>query len=395
MKILLCENISPAAVGKFQAAGHEVTSQPSALMPATAPADVAVLGVRSKTRLDAAVLAALPRLAAVGAYCIGTDGLDLATCGDRGVAVFNAPYANTRSVAELTVGEIIMLLRRVFPLHDLMQAGQWHKSANGAREARGLRLGIIGYGNIGSQVGELAESLGFEVRYFDLADRLARGRARRVNAMAELLSQADIVTVHVDGRPANRGLIGRREFGLMKKGALFLNLSRGFTVDAGALAESLRSGHLAGAAIDVFPEEPAAGQAPFASPLLGLPNVILTPHIAGSTQEAQEEIASFVTAKLVAFLETGATGGCLNLPELVVPRPAGTSRLMHLHRNVPGVLAAMNQRLAAAGLNIEQQCLQTKGDFGYVLTDVRGPWPPALIDEMTQAPHAVACRLLP
>ncbi|HLI23737.1 MAG TPA: phosphoglycerate dehydrogenase, partial [Acidimicrobiales bacterium] len=332
-------------------------------------AEVSVLGIRSGTRVTERVLAQ-SSLVAVGAFCIGTNQIDLEATRRRGVAVFNAPFSNTRSVVELVIAEIISLSRRLTAKNRDMHAGRWDKSATGSHEVRGRRLGIVGYGNIGSQLSVLAENLGMSVIFFDTADRLALGNARRCASLDELLEGADVVTLHVDGRPTNRGLFGDAELSRMRPGSLFLNLSRGFVVDHAALRRHLESGHLAGAAIDVFGEEPAGAGEPFRSELQGMDNVILTPHIGGSTEEAQADIGQFVAHKLIDFVQSGGTALSVNFPNLELVRHAGTHRIMHLHRNVPGVLAAVNAIFAEHQVNVEGQYLATRGELGYVITDI-------------------------
>jgi D-3-phosphoglycerate dehydrogenase len=310
------------------------------------------------------------------------------------VAVFNAPFSNTRSVVELAVAEIIALTRRLSVHNDAMHAGIWRKSAKGSHELRGRRLGIVGYGKIGSQLSVLAEALGMRVSFFDTADRLALGNARRCATLDELLGDSDVVTLHVDGRPGNSGLFGEEQFAQMLPGSLFLNLSRGFVVDHSALRRNIDSGHLAGAAVDVFPDEPAAAGDPFGSTLRGLPNVILTPHIGGSTEEAQQDIGEFVATKLIGYLQRGATGLCVNLPEVQLARSVATTRLVLLHRNQPGTLAHVNDLLADGDLDVEQQVFATSGSVGYVVTDVRGPLTPAVIDRLRGLPETIRVHVL-
>lgn len=372
MRALLLEHVHPVAVKVLEAAGIEVVTR-SGAMDESELIDVLqgfqILGIRSKTGLPARVCSAVPGLIAVGTFAIGTNQIDLVAAAAHGVAVFNAPYSNTRSVVELTLAEIIALTRRLTALDKALHAGVWDKTAAGAHEVRGRVLGIIGYGNIGSQLSVLAENLGMRVVFYDTAEKLALGNARRVETMDELLGAADIVTIHVDGRPGNAGLFGDQQFRHMRPGAIFLNASRGFVVDLGALREHILSGHLAGAAIDVFPVEPGERGDPFESELRGLPNVILTPHIGGSTEEAQEAIGLFVAGKLRDYVRTGSTTLSVNLPNLQLEH-TGVGRIAHLHRNVPGVLAAVNQVFAEHGANIVGQVLATRGEIGYVVTDI-------------------------
>ncbi|WP_337994027.1 phosphoglycerate dehydrogenase, partial [Actinomycetospora lutea] len=378
MKALLLENIHPVAAEALRARGVEVEVRAGSLGAGElveALAGVSVLGIRSNTSVGAEVLEAGKDLVAVGCFCIGTNQVDLAAAAERGVAVFNAPFSNTRSVVELVLGEIIALVRRLPEKTARMHEGIWDKSARGSHEFRGRTLGIVGYGNIGTQLGNIAEAVGLRVIFYDTADRLAHGNARRVESLEALLGQADVVSLHVDGRPGNAGLFGAQQFAAMKPRSIFINASRGMVIDDDALRENILSGHLAGAAIDVFPVEPKAQGDEFSSPLRGLDNVILTPHVGGSTQEAQEEIGGFVSGKLVGFLGTGVTALSVNLPEVALPAAPGAFRMGYLHTNTPGVLAGINQVLLEAGANVVSQALSTRGERGYVLTDTEAPVP--------------------
>jgi D-3-phosphoglycerate dehydrogenase len=330
----------------------------------------------------------------IGAFCIGTNQIDLAAASDRGVAVFNAPFSNTRSVVELAIAEIISMTRRLTEKNALMHAGVWDKSADGAHEVRGRTLGIIGYGNIGTQLSVLAENLGMRVLFYDMADRLALGNARRCITMAELLAEADVVTLHVDGRQSNSNLFGDTEFRAMKPGSLLLNLSRGFVVDYAALRTHIESGHIAGAAVDVFPVEPKGRGDEFVSELRGLANVILTPHVGGSTEEAQRDIGRFVAGKFRDYILEGATSMSVNVPPLDLPRRSDTLRLAHLHRNVPGVLATINSLLAEHSVNVEAQLLGTRGEIGYVVTDSASGVTQAIVDKIRSMPETLRLRVL-
>ena len=397
MKALLLENIHPDAVRPLEDAGLEVVQQRSALGEsdlAAALPGVALLGIRSKTRVTEAVLAGAPDLLAVGAFCIGTDQIDLAGASARGVAVFNAPYSNTRSVVELTLAEVIALTRRLTEKDQAMHTGRWDKSATGAHEVRGRTLGIVGYGNIGAQLSVVSEALGMRVVFYDTADKLALGNARRCVSMDELLEVSDVVSLHVDGRPSNSSLFGEKEFSRMRPGALFLNLCRGFVIDHEALRRHLVSGHLAGAAVDVFPEEPRSAGEEFVSVLRGLPNVILTPHIGGSTEEAQADIGAFVGAKLADFVADGATSLSVNMPQLALPPATGSHRVAHIHSNIPGVMAEMNSVLAAHGVNVEGQLLGTRGDLGYALTDIGVDYPGGAVEQLRAMSPTVRLRVL-
>jgi D-3-phosphoglycerate dehydrogenase / 2-oxoglutarate reductase len=397
VKALLLENIHPEAVRLLQEAGLEVIQQRSALSEpdlAAALPGVALLGIRSKTQLSAAVLAGAPDLLAVGAFCIGTDQIDLGAASALGIAVFNAPYSNTRSVVELTLAEIIALTRRLTEKDRAMHAGAWDKSAAGAHEVRGRTLGIVGYGNIGAQLSVVAEAFGMRVVFYDTADKLALGNARRCVSLDELLDVSDVVSLHVDGRPANSSLFGEKEFSQMRRGALFLNLCRGFVIDHEALRRHLLSGHIGGAAVDVFLEEPRSAGEEFESVLRGLPNVILTPHIGGSTEEAQADIGGFVGTKLADFVADGATSLSVNLPQVALPPTAGSHRLAHIHSNVPGVMAEINSVLAAHGVNVEAQLLGTRGDLGYALTDIGVDYPEQVVEQLRAMIPTVRLRVL-
>ena len=372
-RALLLENIHPDARARLAKDGCQVDTLPRALAEeelVSAVDGVQLLGIRSGTLVTERVLDAAPGLLAIGAFCIGVNQIDVAAAARRGVAVFNAPFSNTRSVVELALAEIIALTRRLTDKNRQMHAGEWDKSAAGSHEVRGRRLGIVGYGNIGGQLSVLAEALGMTVVFYDTADKLALGNARRCGTLQELLEISDVVTLHVDGRPGNSGLFGAAEFDAMKPGSLFLNLSRGFVVDHASLRRHIESGRLAGAAVDVFPAEPRGRGEEFVSELRGLPNVILTPHVGGSTEEAQQDIGEFVAGKLLDYLDTGATSLSVNLPGVALPVVPGTHRLVHLHQNVPGVLAKINQLLAEHDANIEGQLLGTRDELGYVLTDI-------------------------
>jgi D-3-phosphoglycerate dehydrogenase / 2-oxoglutarate reductase len=397
VRALLLENIHADAVNLLAETGAHVERVDNALDERELTqrlAGVHLLGIRSKTDISAAVLDAAPDLLAVGAFCIGTNQIDLAAASERGIAVFNAPFSNTRSVVELALAEIIALTRRLTQKSTDMHAGVWDKSATGAHEIRGRRLGIVGYGNIGAQLSVLAESLGMSVSFYDSADKLSLGNARGCASLGDLLSSSDVVTLHVDGRPGNADMFGEEQFALMRRGALFLNLSRGFLVDHAALRRHLESGHLAGAAVDVFPVEPHGRGEEFVSELRGLPNVILTPHIGGSTEEAQQDIGRYVAGKLRDFVAEGSSTMSVNLPHLQLPVRPDTHRIVHLHRNVPGVLATINGLLAENKVNIEGQLLGTRGELGYVITDVAVDYPAELGRHLGALPETVRLRIV-
>ena len=396
MKALLLENIHSGAVRVFKAAGFKVEAVPQSpgkKVLAQRMEDVSVLGIRSKTRLGPDILARAPNLFAIGAFCIGTEQIDLSACSAKGIAVFNAPYSNTRSVVEMALGEMILLLRGAFESSNRLHGGVWAKSAEGFHEIRGKRLGIIGYGNIGSQLSTLAESLGMEVGYCDIEEKLSLGNARKY-PLKELLGRSDIITVHIDGRESNRNFVGEKEFAAMKEGAVFLNLSRGFVVDVEALARHIKSGRVRGAAIDVFPEEPESSKAPFSSPLQGLQNVILTPHVGGSTEEAQAGIGDFVAERIVAYFATGSTVSSVNFP---VYHPMGKTylhRFAHIHENIPGMLAQINEVFARRGINIAGQHLETRGAVGYAIIDADGPCGTAIVSDLEAIPNTIRARLV-
>ncbi|MGA5304485.1 phosphoglycerate dehydrogenase [Nucisporomicrobium flavum] len=397
VRVLLLESIHPDAVSRLEAEGYQVESVRNALdeveLIERIPG-VHLLGIRSKTKVTAKALEAADSLVAIGAFCIGTDQIDLAHASQAGIAVFNAPFSNTRSVVELALAEIIAMTRRLTEKNDLMHKGVWDKAANGSHEVRGRRLGIVGYGNIGTQLSVLAENLGMHVSFYDTADKLALGNAQRCSTLEELLESVDVVTLHVDGRPGNAGFFGAEQFAKMREGSLFLNLSRGIVVDHVALREALTSGHLAGAAVDVFPKEPKGRGDEFVSELRGLPNVILTPHIGGSTEEAQADIGDFVANKLVHFVEEGNTTLSVNLPSIALPAQGGTSRIVHVHLNTPGVLAQVNSILAEHQVNVEGQLLSTKGDYGYLITDISGHYSADVLDQLRAMSQTVRLRVL-
>ncbi|MDT4902875.1 MAG: D-3-phosphoglycerate dehydrogenase / 2-oxoglutarate reductase [Pseudonocardiales bacterium] len=397
VRVLLLEQIHPDAVELLTSSGFVVESVDRALDEdelIERLGGVTLLGIRSKTHVTARVLDAAPNLMAIGAFCIGTNQIDLVAASARGVTVFNAPFSNTRSVVELAIAEIISMTRRLTEKSSLMHAGVWDKSADGAHEVRGRTLGIVGYGNIGTQLSVLAENLGMKVIFFDTADRLALGNAQRCLSMKELLAESDVVTLHVDGRPSNENFFGEADFASMRPGSLFLNLSRGFVVDYGALRANIEGGHIAGAAVDVFPIEPKGRGDEFVSELRGLGNVILTPHIGGSTEEAQQDIGRFVAGKFRDFVLAGSTSMSVNVPGLSLPRAEGTLRLIHLHRNVPGVLARVNGLLADNGVNVEAQMLGTRGDIGYVVTDSASGVTQPIVDQIRALPETIRLRVI-
>ena len=374
INILLLENISESAVEELRDSGYScveklngAVSEPELIK---AVRDVHLLGIRSKTQITENVINAADKLLAIGAFCIGVNQVDLRAATEKGVAVFNAPYSNTRSVAELIIGLCVMLIRKVPDKNAAAHRGVWLKEAKGSYELRGKTLGIIGYGNIGTQVSNMAEALGMNVVYYDIATKLPHGNARQIRELGELLEQSHIVTLHVPSNASTRNMIDSAALKQMRTGSLLLNYSRGDIVDLDALKDSVGSGHLAGAAIDVFPEEPERSGDPFTSVLQNLPNVILTPHIGGSTEEAQSNIGLDVTAKLIKYLELGNSEGSHTVPPVSLPPQTGTHRILHIHRNIPGVLGEINSRLSKRGINIVGQYLNTNPEIGYVILDV-------------------------
>ena len=397
IKVLLLENIHPKAVEMLQQEGYAVTSLPHSLPEEELlekVKDITILGVRSRAQVTKQVLENAKKMLAIGTFSIGTNHIDLSNASQKGIAVFNAPYSSARSVVELALGEILLLYRRAFEKSQLQHKGMWAKSAKDAHEIRGKKLGIIGYGNIGSQLSVLAEMMGMEVYFYDLVEKPALGNAKKCNSLEELLTIADVVSIHVDGRKSNTNLISEKEFKRMKDGALFINLSRGFIVDLEALAKYITTGKIKGAAIDVFPKEPKSNEEPFISPLQNLPNVILTPHIGGSTEEAQKAIGEFVAKKLITFINTGSTMLSVNFPNLALPDQANVHRLIHIHKNIPGVLANINKVLAEYALNVSGQYLKTNEEIGYVITDVDTHYKKEVLEKLKQIPGTIRLRTL-
>lgn len=397
INVLLLENIHPEGLRILREEGYNVEVH-SAAMDEDELCEkiktVSILGIRSKTQVTAKVLENASRLISIGAFCIGTNQIDLETCLKKGIAVFNAPYSNTRSVVELAIGEIIFLMRNLFDKAHLMHKGKWDKSATNSYEIRGKSLGIIGYGNIGSQLSVLAESMGMKVYYYDIVERLALGNATKCSSLEELLAASDVVTLHVDGRKSNKNLIGVKEFDLMKDGVIFLNLSRGHVVDIEALKRSIETGKVRGAAVDVFPVEPISNKEEFVSPLRGLPNVILTPHIGGSTEEAQENIANFVPNRIIEYINTGSTTNSVNFPNLQLPVLENAHRLIHIHENMPGILAQINNVLAKYNINIMGQYLKTNETIGYVITDINKEYSKDVITDLKNIEGTIKFRIL-
>jgi D-3-phosphoglycerate dehydrogenase len=397
-RVLFLEGISQSAVELMQASGYASVMRLTEALDGDALrealAGVHLVGIRSRTRLTEAVFEHAPDLLAVGCFSVGTNQVDLAAARRRGIPVFNAPFSNTRSVAELVIGEIIMLMRRIFPRSVSTHEGGWDKSANDSHEIRGKVLGIVGYGNIGSQLSTMAEAMGMRVLFHDLVDKLRHGNTEAMATLGELLTQSDVVSLHVPETTETRNLIAAAELAAMKPGAYLINNSRGSVVDLEALAASLRSGHLRGAAVDVFPLEPSVNGERFGTPLQGLENVILTPHIGGSTEEAQERIGVEVARKLADYGDSGTSMGAVNFPQVQLPPGRGGARYIHLHRNVPGLLEQVNKVFSRRGLNITGQFLQTDGELGYVLMEAEGPADAGVLAELSELDGTIRTRLL-
>lgn len=374
IKILLLENISDSAVAEMNASGYlEIERMNGALSEAqliSAVKGVHLIGIRSKTHITAKVIAAADKLVAIGCFCIGVNQVDLKAATQKGVAVFNAPHANTRSVAELVIGLCVMLIRKISDKNAAAHRGEWLKDSKGSFELRGKTLGIIGYGNIGSQVSNLAEAMGMHVIYYDIATKLPLGNARSVRELKDLLRLSNIVTLHVPSDESTRNMINSETLRSMRKGSILINYSRGDVVDLDALRKAVESGKLSGAAVDVFPEEPEKNGDAFSSVLQNLPNVILTPHVGGSTEEAQANIGLDVTAKLINYLEYGDSQGSHTVPPISLSPQAGTHRILHIHRNIPGILGQINSRLSKSKINITGQVLKTNDETGYVILDI-------------------------
>lgn len=398
IRFLLLEGVHQNALNTLQAAGysnidyHKTALEGQALLDAVK--DAHFIGIRSRTQLTEEVIAAAPKLIAIGCFCIGTNQVNLDAAMQRGIPVFNAPYSNTRSVAELVLAEAILLLRRVPEKSKHTHAGGWDKSATGSFETRGKTLGIVGYGSIGSQLSVLAESLGMKVVYYDAVTKLPLGNARQVGSLNELLAQADVVSLHVPDLPSTRNFFAKAQFDQMKKGAIFINAARGTCVVIEDLAAAIQSGHVAGAAVDVFPKEPKANGEIFESPLRGLDNVILTPHVGGSTMEAQANIGLEVAEKFVAYSDKGMTLSAVNFPEIALPLTEGKHRLLHIHKNVPGVLSKINTLFADLGINISGQSLMTKGDVGYLVMDVDASASHDALEAMQHVEGTIRARVL-
>lgn len=398
IRFLLLEGVHQNALDVLHAAGYtnidyrKTALDEDALIEAVK--DVHFIGIRSRTQITEKVLDAANKLVGIGCFCIGTNQVNLSAALERGIPVFNAPYSNTRSVAELVLGQLILLLRGIPEKNALVHRGGWSKSAEGSYEARGKTLGIVGYGSIGTQLSVLAESLGMKVIYFDVITKLPLGNARQVGSLEELLNLSDVVSLHVPELPSTKNMMRSEQFKQMKQGAIFINAARGTCVDIDALAAAIESKHLNGAAIDVFPKEPKANDEEFLSPLRAYDNVILTPHIGGSTQEAQANIGLEVAEKFVRYSDEGTTISAVNFPEVAIPQQEGTHRLLHIHRNVPGVLSAVNNLFAQQNINIAAQSLMTKGDVGYLVMDVDAGASDAALEALHTVQGTIRVRIL-
>ena len=398
IKILLLEGLHPSSVEVLQSAGyanieyHKGSLSEEDLLEAVK--DVHFIGLRSRTQLTQEVFDAAEKLVAVGCFCIGTNQVNLNAAAARGIPVFNAPFSNTRIVAELVLGQILLLLRGIPEKNALAHRGIWKKSADASYEARGKRLGIIGYGHIGTQLSILAENLGMRVYYYDIENKLSLGNSTQISTMSELLNKSDIISLHVPETMNTKEMMGADQFAQMKPGAIFINAARGTVVDIPALCSALESGHLGGAAIDVFPVEPKTNNDPFESPLMKFDNVILTPHIGGSTQEAQENIGIEVAGKLAKYSDNGSTLSCVNFPEVSLPEHIGTSRLLHIHENRPGILTQINTIFAEAGINIAAQYLQTNAEMGYVVIDIEAERSEEALEKMKAVQGTIRARIL-
>ncbi|SEA12160.1 phosphoglycerate dehydrogenase [Microbulbifer marinus] len=398
IRILLLEGVHQSAIDLLASRGYTNVEYLKTSLPEEQLiekiADAHFIGIRSRTQLTRKVLENAPKLIAIGCFCIGTNQVDLQAATELGIAVFNAPYSNTRSVAELIIAESILMLRGIPQKNAVCHRGGWLKSAAGSFEARGKTLGIVGYGAIGSQVSVMAEAMGMRVIFFDVITKLPLGNATQIHSLDELLAEADVVSLHVPELPSTKMMIGPKQIAQMKPGAILLNASRGTVVDIEALAEALQSGHLAGAAIDVFPVEPRGNEDEFVSALRGIDNALLTPHVGGSTMEAQENIGTEVAEKLALYSDNGTTTSSVNFPEVALPGHVGAHRLLHIHKNVPGVLSAINQVFSENKINISAQYLQTNETLGYVVIDVEAEYSDLALEKLKNVPNTLRCRVL-
>jgi len=397
IKVLLLENIHPKGVQILKEEGYQVEVHPAGLDEdelIERIKDVSILGIRSKTMVTKKVLDNAQRLISIGAFCIGTNQIDLETAQKKGIAVFNAPFSNTRSVVELAIGEMIMLIRNLPDKIGKMHEGKWNKSAGNSFEIRGKNLGIIGYGNIGSQLSVLAEAMGMKVFFFDVEEKLALGNATKCNTLDELLAVSDIISLHVDGRKSNKNIVGASEFAKMKEGVIFMNLSRGHIVDIKALRDAIVAKKVRGCAVDVFPYEPISNDEEFVNELRGMPNTILTPHIGGSTLEAQENIATYVPNKMIEYVNTGSTSGSVNFPNVTLPHLKEAHRFLHIHENTPGIMAKINHVFAKHEINVVGQYLKTNETIGYVIADINKKYDKEVLTDLKAIEGTIRFRVL-
>ena len=397
IKVLLLEKLDKSAKDIFIKEGYDVETFDGSLSEEELISkikNVSILGIRSKTYISKKVIDSAKRLLSIGAFCIGTNQIDLDECKKAGITVFNAPYSNTRSVVEIVIGQIINLMRSIVDKSNDLHQGIWRKDSINSNEIRNKVIGIIGYGNIGSQLSVICESLGMRVIYYDIVDKLSIGNAKKYNTLKSLLKESDIVSLHVDGRDENTNLIGKREFELMKKNSILINYSRGNIVDTKALKENLINNKLMGAALDVFPREPLNNKEKFESSLRGIKNLILSPHIGGSTKEAQKNIGTYVPVKVIDFINTGDTSNCVNFPKLSLPEQKDSHRLIHIHRNEPGVLLEINKIISSFNINIKGQYLKTIDNIGYVITDIDREYDKDVVMKLKSISETIRLRVL-
>ena len=397
IKVLLLENIHPISKLIFEREGYKVETISSSLSDKELIKkieNISIIGIRSKTKINKKILLNANRLLAIGAFCIGTNQVDIDFTKKKGIIVFNAPFSNTRSVVELVIGQIIFLMRNIIEKNKEMHQGIWKKHAAKSFEIRNKTLGIIGYGNIGSQLSVLAESLGMKVIYYDIKEKLSMGNASRYDSMKKLIQDSNIISLHVDGRKDNNNLIDRKEFDWMRKGTVLINYSRGNIVNIDALQENIKSGKIAGSSIDVFPSEPSNNQQKFSSKLISLPNTILTPHIGGSTKEAQKNIGSYIPSKIIDYINTGATSNSVNFPGLVLPELLNAHRFIHIHKNIPNVMLKINKVLSEFDINILGQYLKTNNEIGYVITDINQEYNKEVIKKLREIDGTIKLRVL-
>tara|TARA_B100001079_G_scaffold78475_1_gene67465 strand:- start:398 stop:1630 length:1233 start_codon:yes stop_codon:yes gene_type:complete len=397
IKVLLLEKIDTVAKSIFEKEGYEIETFDTSLNEKELSEkikDISILGIRSKTIITKKVLQSANRLLSIGAYCIGTNLINLKECQKKGVIVFNAPYSNTRSVVEIVIAQIIILMRNIIIKSNQMHKGIWKKDSINSYEIRNKTLGIIGYGNIGSQLSVIAESLGLKVIYYDILDKLSIGNAKRYDSMKKLLKECDILSIHVDGREENTNLIGDKEINLMKKGAILINYSRGNIVNINSLKRNLKNNKLLGAAIDVFPKEPLSNKEKFKSELIGLNNIILSPHIGGSTKEAQKNIGSFVPQKIIEYINSGNSSNSINFPNLSLPEQKEAHRFIHIHKNEPGIMLKINKILSDYNINIVGQYLKTNESIGYVITDINNEYNKQVIQSLRKIHDTIKLRVL-